>query len=412
MKKLFSVVVLFALLLSCFAGCGEVAMPTETGATTEAAAILSAEELAVLAERRDIAESYMRHMATILWRAGESVDYFKGQGDLHIVEGRLYRGIPYAYAAGNDAVFLGFSQGEENGIYQISGLTMDLLGRNDDKIRRVGNDCSGSVLISWGQVATSFMSKNTQYMTPENGFLRVGEYKSSDTDNANSKAMCEENGVITMFEAYAQLQKADAVVRRTDSFGHVMMVTSVHVERNKKGNIDGNKSYVTLLHQTNSYLQKEAKEFDPEYGEDVYQTFGIDDKRFFFELFADGYLPITCLEFIDPNATINEPNVVDSIKEPTLDNLYEGEFIASRFISIVDVTVTDAAGQAVQTARAFGDRNSFFNFQLSEFVNYPTRIVGTLDVQALQSGTYTITYECELVTGERFTVRQFEFAVE
>ena len=86
--------------------------------------------------------------------------------------------------------------------------------------------------------------------------------------------------------------------------------------------------------------------------------------------------------------------------------------MASRFVSLVDVTIADGNGQAVQTARAFGDRNSFTVFKLSEFVDYPTRIVGGLDIEALEPGTYTITYECELVTGERFTVRQFEFTVE
>lgn len=340
------------------------------------------------------------------------MDYYKGQGDLHIVEGRLYRGIPYAYAVGNDAVFLGFSTGEENGIHNISGLTMDLLGRNDDNIRRVGNDCSGAVLLSWGQVATSIMSKNTQYMVPANGFLRVGEYESSDTDNAPSKDMCEKNGVIVMYDAYAQLQKADAVVQRTDSYSHVMMVTSVHVERNKKGNVDGNKSYVTVLHQTNSYLQNEAKAYDEALGEDVYQTYGIDDKKTFFELYDGGYLPITCLEFIDATAPVPKANVVDSISDPSIADLCKGEFLSNYFVSIVDITVTDAAGNAVQTVRGFGDRSSFRNFQLSEFEDHPTRTVGGLDVEALEPGTYTVTYECELSVGERFKVREFTFTVE
>lgn len=411
MKKLFSVILLLALLLSCFAGCGETAEPT-TAATTAPAGLTAEEEAAILAQRRDTAEAYMRSMATVMWRAGESVDYFKGEGALHIVEGRLYRGIPYAYAGGNDAVFLGFSTGEENGIHNISGLTMDLLGRNDDKIRRVGNDCSGAVLLSWGQVSTSIMSKNTQYMVPDNGFLRVGEYKSSDSDNATTDEMCEKNGPLVMYEAYAQLQKADAVVRRLKTFGHVMMVTSVHVQYNKQGNIDGNASYVTVLHQTNGYMQKEAKEFDETYGEDVYQTFGIDDKKTFVQLYNDGYLPITCLEFIDASAPVPEANVVDSIKEPGIVDLYEGEFMSNYFISMVDITVTNASGEAVQTVRGFGDRNSFRNFQLSEFVDHPTRTVGGLDFAALEPGTYTITYECELSVGKRFTVRQFEFTVE
>ena len=406
MKKLIAFLLVLVMLVGIFAACEQA--PAETTAPGG----LTAEEQANLQQRRDTAEAYMRSMATVLWRAGESVDYFKGQGDLHIVEGRLYRGIPYAYAAGNDAVFLGFSQGEENGIHQISGLTMDLMGRNDDYIRRVGNDCSGSILVSWAQVATSFQSKNTQYMVPENGFLRVGEYKSSDTDNAKSAEMCVENGPIVMYNAYAQLQKADAVVHRTATYGHVMMVTSVHVEYNSKGNIDGNASYVTTLHQTNGYMQKEAKAYDEALGEDVYQTFGIDDKVTFFELYNGGYLPITCKEFIDPSLTYPEAEVKDSLENPTIDDLYTGEFTSNLFISLLDITVKNGAGEIVQQARGFTDRKSFNTFPLTEFIDNPTRTVGNVDVSLLEAGSYTVTYELELVNGQRFVVRELTFTVQ
>ena len=406
MKKLLAFLLALVMLVGIFAACEQA--PAETTAPGG----LTAEEQAILQQRRDTAEAYMRSMATVLWRAGEDVDYFKGQGDLHIKAGRLYRGIPYAYAAGNDAVFLGFSQGEENGIHQIQGLTMDLMGRNDDYIRRVGNDCSGSVLVSWAQVATSFQSKNTQYMVPENGFLRVGEYKSSDSDNTDSKAMCEENGVLTMFAAYAQLQKADAVVHRTATYGHVMMVTSVHVEYNAKGNIDANKSYITTLHQTNGYLQKEAKAYDEALGEDVYQTFGIDDKVYFYELYSEGYLPITCKEFIDPSLTYPEAEVKDSLENPTIDDLYTGEFTSNLFISLLDITVKNGAGETVQQARGFTDRKSFNTFPLAEFIDNPTRTVGNVDVSLLEAGEYTVTYELELVNGQRFVVRELTFTAQ
>ena len=406
MKKLIAFLLALVMLVGIFAACEQA--PAETTAPGG----LTAEEQAILQQRRDTAEAYMRSMATVLWRAGEDVDYFKGQGDLHIKAGRLYRGIPYAYAAGNDAVFLGFSQGEENGIHQIQGLTMDLMGRNDDYIRRVGNDCSGSVLVSWAQVATSFQSKNTQYMVPENGFLRVGEYKSSDSDNTDSKAMCEENGVLTMFAAYAQLQKADAVVHRTATYGHVMMVTSVHVEYNAKGNIDANKSYITTLHQTNGYLQKEAKAYDEALGEDVYQTFGIDDKVYFYELYSEGYLPITCKEFIDPSLTYPEAEVKDSLENPTIDDLFAGEFTSNLFISLLDITVKNGAGETVQQARGFTDRKSFNTLPLTEFIDNPTRTVGKVDVSLLEAGEYTVTYELELVNGQRFVVRELTFTAQ
>ena len=408
MKNFISFLLIFILTLGCLAGCSE-----EKAAGTTAEPTLSEEDQAILAARRDTAEAYMRQMATIMWRAGEDVDYYIGKGELHIKAGRLYRGIPYAYAAGSDTVFLSFSGGQdEKGVHQISGLTTDLMGSNGENLYRVGNDCSGALVMAWSQVGNSFASKNTRYMVPNHGYLRVGQYVSSDEDNKLSANMCKENGPLVMYEAYTQLQKADAVVRRDASAGHVMMITSVHVERNQKGNVDGNASYVTVLHQTRKYLASEAKAFDEAYGEDVYQTYGIDDKLTFFELFNDGYLPITCLEFIDPSCTAEEATMADSIASPTIEDLYKGEFISNQIISMVEITVTDEEGNQVQYARAFGDRHSFRNFQMTEFVDYPTRIVGGLDMEALKPGTYTFTYDATLSTGTKFTPRSFTYTVE
>ena len=65
----------------------------------------------VISQRRDAAESYMRKMATYMWRAEEDIFYTRDSkvlteedlenftGDvLKIKKGRLYRGIPYSYA--------------------------------------------------------------------------------------------------------------------------------------------------------------------------------------------------------------------------------------------------------------------------------------------------------------------------
>ena len=57
MKKLISLLVIICILLS-FTGCGEAAPAETTAAAEPVAATLSAEDQAILAERRDIAESY------------------------------------------------------------------------------------------------------------------------------------------------------------------------------------------------------------------------------------------------------------------------------------------------------------------------------------------------------------------
>lgn len=412
MKKLLSVLLILAILAGCLAACGgEPATPsvTQTDPTESAAATLSAEEEAILAQRRDLVESYMREMANVLWRAEDTMEYYRSDFiPINIVAGRLYRGIPYAHAAAGLESFVGFSTGEDGGILSIGGLHPDMLGSKFDNIRRVGNDCSGAMQVAWAQLGADIEPSWTAYMAPATGFIRVGNYVAAEDNNKGSAGVCSANGEQTMYEAYALMQKADAAVYD----GHTMMVVSVQVERNSDGTIDGEKSFATVLHQTGSYIVKETKAYDEALGEDVYQTYGIDDEYTFAYLFEKGVLPVTCRAFIDPTFEIPEPAVTDSLTQPGQEDLFAGEFVSNYFISFVDVTVTDASGAVAQQARAFADRKSIRNFQLSEFTGDPNRIMGAVDTAQLAPGTYTVRFVCQIVTGQRFDVRQVTVTVE
>ena len=94
-----------------------------------------AENAQILSDRRDAAESYMRSMATVLWRATEDITYSNNSKctdptapntkDLIFIKaGRLYRGLPYSHAAGGPNAFLEYAgEPDETGIYSISGLS-------------------------------------------------------------------------------------------------------------------------------------------------------------------------------------------------------------------------------------------------------------------------------------------------
>ena len=66
----------------------------------------------------------------------------------------------------------------------------------------------------------------------------------------------------------------------------------------------------------------------------------------------------------------------------------------------------------VQQARAFSDRDSIRNFRLSGFVDDPTMVQGGVDVSLLPAGAYHISFVCQIVTGESFTVRQLQYICE
>ena len=155
---------------------------------------------------------------------------------------------------------------------------------------------------------------NTTTMVKSFGYLPVGEYVSGVLENKMTPDTCKANGIEVMAKAYTGLQKADAVVKRDTTWGHTMMIVENHPVITADGSIDPAESYVTVLHQTSSYMKKEAKVFDPAYGEDVYIIYGIDDKYTYADLFDQGYLPITCDVFVDP-APVDEIYVRDTEKE-------------------------------------------------------------------------------------------------
>lgn len=410
MKRIIAFCIALVLLFTCF-GCTNTAQEADNSAE-------------ILAERRDIVESYMRKMATVYWRATEDIVYSNSSSNTdpttnmndltYIRAGRLYQGLPYSHAAGGPNAFLEYAdEPDEQGVYHISGLTWHSLN-GTNATARIGNDCASAVGLSWGQLGNSLVQdSNTKYMTTTYGYLRVGEYESNDDAHTYTYPVCEANGYDVMAAAYAKLQKADAVVRRNkvDNNGHAMLVVTVHVEYTEEGTINGATSYITVLEQTSGTIEKESCKYNAEFGENVYQTYLIDKKYTFFDLFSQGYLPITCKELIDPSP-VAEESVSDSIAAPTKDDLFSGTLTTTRFMESVTVRITDASGTVVQTCTASPTNRQLYTFDLATFeTDRPEVLRGTVDLTTLPSGEYTCTVLCNLITGTQLTARTFTFTV-
>lgn len=381
-------------------------------------------EKSVIDQRRDAAESYMRRMATYMWRAGEDITYtrtntvrtdedlanYDGTDYISIKAGRLYRGIPYSYSGASAWNFYDYAtKPDDKGIAAVSGIHWSAL----NGVSRVGNDCSGAIQLAWDYVGSDIMAANTSNMTKMYGYLPVGEYTTNDNKYTNTKETCQHNGVTVMHQAYTGLQKADAVVKRESSWGHTMMIVENHVEQTA-GGVDGEKSYVTVLHQTTAYVKKEAKAFDPEYGEDVYQIYGIDDKYTYNELYKQGYLPVTCDVFTDAGP-VTETVVNDSETEYGFDNILQGTVVSNRLLSSVTITITDETGETVMEGTCYALRQTgrnIFSFDLSRFqTEVPELQRGRVAPEELTPGNYHCTHVVRDAHGEYHTMRDFDFAV-
>lgn len=372
----------------------------------------------VLQARRDAAESYARKVCSVLWRTDKDVIYtIQGNTEprhsaetkrFFICAGQLYSGIAYSYNAGSFGTWMDIAgEPDEDGVYTVSGLNWKALSGNSNTAR-IGIDCSGTVIRSWQSIGAVIPAYATDSMTEENGILPVGEYVAPKDEFKDTIADCAANGEQVMYRAYAQLKKADAIVMRKPTSGHTRMVYKVLVVRGANGLIDGDASFVFCHEQCGGYkLRLQSEEFE----EDLTPFCRVERPFSFKTLFETGYLPVTIKELIDP-APIPEPEIHDSVEVPTIDNLFTGTITANRGLDAVVITVTDAAGEQVQRClcRPWRSRSRDFAFEMKQFLDDgPEKTLGSIDVDALPSGSYTCTVTAREVCGNVHTLRSFPF---
>jgi len=441
MKKLFCVVLAVLLLAGCAKpqtqAPAQEETPQETVFTPDYLVLPGDEPQAPQARlqwRRNVVEQQMRHMMSVRWTPAETFTYSAVpssagvQADLKadpsqvitLYAGRIYQGIPYTHGAGGAVSFLSYATDQdEKGVYTLTGLHEDLLtgiSRSaEHRSARIGNDCADAVAWAWSMVSSSITFNDTVQMTEAFGIVKVGDYVCDEPIyNYSTTVICGNNGKQRMFEAYAQMQKADAMVRATDAgSGHAIMIVDVHVQRGENGEIDPDNSYATILEQDIACEQEQKCYYDEEIGQIVYLCEELDKTRTFKYLFAAGYLPVTCKELADP-ADLPAPEVKDSVKSPGTDNMFLGSIEATYRISHVTVTVYSGDKQLQQSTCFAVEQPDKYSFDLTRFL-LPTEqavLKGKVDLKALEPGNYRCTYTCRLSTGHEILFRDFTFTVE
>ncbi len=430
MKKLLAILLTLVMLLG-LAACGgttttpetpdaqpeapaEPETPTEPETPEEPAVTLSPEEQ-ILADRRAAVVAYMRTLSSSLWMVEENLVYTltsnvtpeqASSGKLLTLKaGQIYQGLPYSYAAGSQACWLEMlSEPNADGISTVSGVTWQALS-GSGTYARLGVDCSSAVGRSWQSIGADIPAKGTNEMTPDNGFLRVGEYESPNDIFEDTVKVAIANGKDKMFAAYALLQPGDAVVCRT-STGHAMMVVGVDVVRKDDGSINGMKSTVTVVEQTGGSRGIRNEKI----GKMVTTFFRIDEPYTFSDLMKEGYLPITIKELIDP-APMEEARVTDSNAAPSADNLFEGTLQSTHGMDAITVTISANCSE-VQKCTARPVRANVFSFNMNQFLtDGAEQLEGSVDLKALSTGSYHCTVTARTISGETFTVREFDFTV-
>ena len=432
-KRIIAFFLVFAVLL--LSGCGEkeVEPPFEaTFPTIPAPTGTSDEE--ILAYRRDLVEQQMRNQVCVRWTPAETIEYslvFKSQGlaadkvsnpadIITFRPGRIYEGIPYTHGRGSGYDFLAYGTSyDETGVLVIGPLTHASLGGGTGSLdelatARIGNDCADMLFWAWAHVSTSITFEHTMYMTPAYGCVPVGGYTGLEdvTKIAYSFPICEANGEQAMFEAYAKMQKGDGMVFINKSgSGHAIMNVKANVVRNPDGTIDPKQSYCNILDQNSGGERTQTDAYkDETTGQIIYRLDIPDREMSFQELYTTGYLPVTCKELIDPSP-LPEVTITDSVKEPSIDNIFDGIVNCPYRISNVTITIQDEKGNTVQEATMFGLSEEMYDFNLQRFQHNVEQTVmkGSIKLDALESGTYTVTHTARIATGEKIPFRTFTF---
>lgn len=233
---------------------------------------------------RQLAEQRMYEICTVHWIPSVDMDYTERNNNWtnqHFIAGQDYFGMPYTHHCGSLERFRSFMNEDDT---LVDGV------RTTGWEAYLGNDCSDALYWAWATASASITYTVTDNMICNNGTVQAGDYILANQDATADT--CQLNGEQAMYEAYAQLQMADALL--TGPGGHArMVVESPYVYRNPDGTINPDVSYVRIHEQGSNYKDLDTRR----------TTCAVNKKIYFSKLFSGNYIPITIPEFAEGKAS-------------------------------------------------------------------------------------------------------------
>lgn len=375
-------------------------------------ALLSRADDPVLAARRDMAEAYMRKMATIKVDYDNDYTWKIAGGDYSVRGDMPYLGVPYATSNTSIEAFLLAANGQAaDGTYLYGG---DVFVEKWGYL--LGCSSADNIYWSWNLFATSIKFRLINEMSERKGVLKVGNWVYDRQTYADTKLICAENGEDVMYDSYAQLLKADAMLYYFNGSGHGAMVADNVLVKNADGTINVDESYV-LIHDINNYYME--KEVD---GVKYLTAHRTDFKVTYKELFSGGWIPLTCAELMDSSIGEEPAEIVDSIakSEHNRANLFKGEISANYYISHYIMEISDKEGNVLQRAWRINNETNIMDFEVTEFTSQYMadndsgfKMYTKDNVLSSSKLTKGETYHCKLTVhlgnGQDVVVRDFDF---
>jgi len=340
---------------------------------------------------RQIVLDYMIKMSKVKWTPKQTFTIRKkgerSNVDLTYEKGKTYYGVSYS---GMKATLDQFEQFVDNGVFDNNDVFYF------DEI--VGNHCSSSISMALQQLISNGGIGGTK---PQKWYPGIFKFPNDIKipfeqygDNYSSFNIWDFNSKTKIFEAYGMLKAADIVYYCKPGAGHVRMVYSdAEVVYNENGTIDGEKSTIAVIEQTNAWDKTV----------DINTTWFVGRKYTFEKLYEKHFMPITLEiytngeEAKDAYIILEDKNAPDTIK-----NGLTGKITSTFPLNYAYATIKDADGKLVRSSL----KNNFTNvygLNLCDMNN-------ELDLASLGKGTYTYNYRIAIARGG-VDLEHFEFTV-
>lgn len=340
---------------------------------------------------RQIVLDYMIKMSKVKWTPKQTFTIRKkgerSNVDLTYEKGKTYYGVSYS---GMKATLDQFEQFVEDGVFDNNDVFYF------DEI--VGNHCSSSISMALQQLISNGGIGGTK---PQKWYPGIFKFPNDIKipfehfgDDYTSFNIWDCNSKLKIFEGYSMLKPADILYYCKKGAGHVRMVYSdANVVYNENGTIDGEKSTVSVIEQTNAWDKTV----------DINTTWFVDRKYTFEKLYERHFMPIT-LDFYtngdtpkDAYIILDESNTPDSIK-----NGLRGKITSTFPLNYAYATVRDENGSLVRSSLV----NNFTNVYSLALADMNEAI----DLASLKEGTYTYNYRIAIARGG-VDLEHFKFTV-
>ena len=344
-------------------------------------------------ERRQLCVDFFRFQKRVNWTPDCDYDYVKnpkGTAD-KLYAGTVYRGFPYV-TVGSGNVYRMMDYIDENGYIDIK--------KAGNIARKFGNQCASGVFGGWGRVVSSPRYTFTGDMSLQNGFQRVGPYTYDDAQpnfrpgSPSTYDICAANGEQIMFQSYAAMEIADALVNYRTA-GHIIMCTiAPEVVYNEDGTINGEESFMHITDQAQTWLPGIE-----ENGDYYLYKNTIDWKRTFNQLFASGYLPITVPELTGEMDLEDTVCAIDLAPGTVTMDEVNASTVTSNYCITDIYAIVSADGKEVYKLAARANLNGRKEVPFASDPDFVDSW-GTLP----EKGVYDLKIVAQLYTGERPTI--------